>query len=134
MNTRITKLLPFIFAPMLIGCAGSTMVISDKTTSLVSSTNMTGTSISFSCQKSNGEIIYQIVVSEKTALTISSDVKLSEGSVTFTVTYGDEQIYDGSISESANFEIPLKEYGKHRIKINHTNFKGSYALNWAKKE
>ena len=126
MKSVVRKLLPLAFIPFLSACAGSTIIVSNNTTSIMSVSNMSGSEIYFSCKSCKGEIVYQISVGETQSLSIKTDVKIDGGTVTFTVT-------EQGITDNSNFEIPLKDYGKHRVKINHDGFKGSYRLNWSKK-
>lgn len=131
---NIIKSIPLLIVPFLVGCTGSTMVVKDNTTAIASLSNVNSTSISFSCQKCVGDITYRINVKENQSLDIVTSVKVTTGSVSFLVTDSDaNEIFNQTISEDSDFTISLKDYGKHLIKIDHDNFKGSYKLDWSKK-
>ena len=134
MKNVVRKLLPLAFIPFLSACAVSTIIVSNNTTSIMSVSNMSSSEIYFSCKSCKGEIVYQITVGETQSLSIKTDVKIDGGTVTFTVTtVAGDLIYEQGITDNSNFEIPLKDHGKHRVKINHDGFMGSYRLNWSKK-
>ena len=91
-------------------------------------------SISFSCQKCNGEIVYEIKVKENTDLNIFGNAKINLGALTITVKdeLEEEQYYQDIIVDDFDFQITLPESKKYHISIIHDDFKGSYKLNWNK--
>ena len=122
-----------LMLPFLTGCAiGGTRVISDNTTAFFSTTNLTGSSIYFSCQKCNGETVYEIKVKENTELNIYGTAKIDSGSLTFLVTDVSEEqkYYQNVFEEGRDYQIPVPEYGKYHISITYNDFKGSYKLTW----
>lgn len=132
MKSIIKRTLPLLFIPFLAGCVSSTMVVSDKTTSVASIQNMKAAEIYFSCQKCVGEIQYRISVKESNSLTITNTVNITEGTVEFTVKDANgNELFQEEVAETKTLFIALAEYGKHAITINHTDFKGNYRLNWA---
>lgn len=122
--------------PLLTSCIfGDTKIVYEKTTALMSTSNMTATSISFSCQKCDGEVAYSINVKESNELAISCNIDLTGGSLALVVKDSDGvELFNNIHNEAANYDIPLEKYGKHRIEITYTEFKGSYRLSWAKKK
>ncbi len=136
MKTSALKLTTLFMIPFLTACTGGTMVLEDHLSSFMSVSNMSGTEIYYSVKKSNGYIIYLINVKEEHALNIHGEVKLEEGSLEF-VFYkyeSDDQSFNyAKATGDLDFDIPLTETGKYKIKITHEDFKGSYRLNWAKK-
>ena len=127
-------LLPLLIAPMLIGCKFDTKIISDKSVSIAGVSNLTATQIMFSCKKCEGEIIYRITVTEECALNLNFDVEIGNGSVTYTVLdNGGAELATQEVSKSMTFDVPLTEYAKYKIKINHSDFKGKYTIDWSKK-
>ena len=135
MKINLLKLSSLFMIPALTGCGiGGTRVVFDRTTSIMSTSNVTGSSISFSCQKCNGEIVYEIKVKENTDLNIYGNAKLNLGALTITVKdeLEEEQYYQDIIIDDLEFQITLPEAGKYHISIIHDDFKGSYKLNWSK--
>lgn len=134
MKNVFRRLLPLMVAPLLMSCVtGTTKVIKDNTTTIMSTSNVSSTEIYLSCQQANGDITYQILLSEKTSLTINGEANLSSGTVSFLVSeMDDKELYSLAIDTNQNFSFPLEKEGNYKIKINHQNFKGSYKLNWAK--
>ena len=136
MKNNIFRLSTLLMVPLLTACVfGDTKVVSDNTTAIMSTSNMTSTSISFSCQKCDGVIIYSINVKEENEKAISCNLDLSSGALTIVVKDSEGvELYNNSLNESVNYDIPLESYGKHRIELTHNEFKGSYRLSWAKKK
>ena len=135
MKTNFLKLSALFMIPVLTGCGlGGIRVISDHTTAIMSSSNISGSSISFSCQKCNGEIVYEIKVKENTDLNIYGNAKINLGALTITVKdeSEEEQYYQDIIVDDMDFQIALPEPGKFHLSIIHDDFKGSYKLNWNK--
>ena len=135
MKINLLKLSSLFMIPALTGCGiGGTRVVFDHTTSIMSTSNVTGSSISFSCQKCNGEIVYEIKVKENTDLNIYGNAKINLGALTITVKdeSEEEQYYQDIIIDDLEFQITLPEAGKYHISIIHDDFKGSYKLNWSK--
>ena len=133
MNLTVRKLSILLAIPFLSACVNGVSVVSDNTTSVAAVSNMTSTSISFSCQKCAGTKTYSFNIKEEMSTTIKADVTIDDGSLTFTIKNADkEEIYSEKLNASANYEIPLNSTGKYQITINHDQFKGSYKLNWAK--
>lgn len=135
MKINLLKLSSLFMIPALTGCGiGGTRVVFDHTTSIMSTSNVTGSSISFSCQKCNGEIVYEIKVKENTDLNIYGNAKINLGALTITVKdeSEEEQYYQDIIIDDLEFQITLPEAGKYHISIIHDDFKGLYKLNWSK--
>ena len=134
MKSIVRRLTPLMFVPFLMACGnGTTMVLSDKTTFIMSNQTVTNTMISLSVQKANGETIYKIALGNKTSDTVHGDVNTTGGAVTFTVlTMEDEVLYDNEFSEAGNFDVTVTETGNYKLKIVYSDFKGSYKVSWAK--
>ena len=133
MKANILKLMPMCFICAISACNGSVMIVEDHLTSIFSTTNMTSTSLYFSASKSNGYIVYAINVKEGQSLSIKCNATIDLGALTFDVTKQDEEeaFFHKIVTDNLDFEIPLQEYGKYKIKVIHDEFKGSYCLNWA---
>lgn len=123
-----------ISLPLLASCiASGVYVVSDKTTSIASISNIKTTEIYYKCQKSQGDIIYALVIKDNQSTTIKSNVVVEEGSLSLKVTNSDKvEIYNSTLTEPLEYEIPLEKTGKYRLEISHQSFKGSYKFNWAK--
>lgn len=135
MKNFTRKLSILMAVPLLSGCIyGSTKLIYDKTTSIMSSSTVNSTKIYLSVQKCDGEVKYQITVSEKMGLYINSNFWCDSGSVEMTVSdINDEAFFNQTINEDTNFDVELKEYGKYYITLNHSAFKGKYNITWSGK-
>ena len=132
MKHSLIKLMPLAALPLLVACGGTVSIVSENCTAIGAISNMTSTSISYSVAKCNGKIKYRITVTEKNALNINASFTVKEGSIKILVSDANEAaLYEGTITEDTNFDVPLKEYGKHFITLEHDQFKGSYKLNWA---
>ena len=133
MKSIIKKTLLVMMTPILCSCVGSTMVVYDHANRIGSVMSTTSTKISLSCQKCNGETLYQLVVKESVSLAINANISLEDGALLITVMDANKDlIFENTYKEDANFEVPLKEYGKQFIKINHSDFKGKYTFTWGK--
>ena len=132
MKSIVKRLLPLAVIPFVTGCIyGSTKVIYDKTTSIMASSTVNSAKIYLSVQKCDGEVKYQITVSEKMGLYINSNFWCDSGSVEMTVSdINDEAFFNQTINEDTNFDVELKEYGKYYITLNHSAFKGKYNITW----
>ena len=134
MTNIIKKTLPVFLIPLLAGCVNSARVVSNNTTAIASIQNTSATEIYFSCEKCQGNTTYQFFVTEKNELSVASEVTVAGGSVAFVITDpNNKELYNETLTESANFSIPLETYGKHKLKVVYEAFKGKYKLNWAKK-
>ena len=117
----------------MIGCTSMLSII-DNTVSITSVRNTKDGEIYYSAQQCKGDITYQINITEKHALNIASEVTISDGSFTLLVTdKNGETTYEEVLDSDKNFDIPLKETGKYKIKVSSDYFKGSYRFNWMKK-
>ena len=136
MKNVFRRLLPLMVAPLLASCSfGTTKILKQDLTTIMSTSNMTSTEIYLSCQKANGYIIYQILLSENTANKITADVKVNSGTVTFTVsTMEDRELYSQPLTSDNVFTMNLFDLGNFKVRIDHEDFKGSYKLNWAKEK
>lgn len=133
MNKSLRKLPILLMTPFLLGCEGTTTIISSMAVMMGAVTKTTSTSISFSCQKASGDITYRINISEKNSTTIKCKTEIIYGALTMTITnsLGQEK-YKEILIDDLEFEIPLEETGKYKILVHHDDFKGSYNLDWAK--
>ena len=76
---------------------------------------------------------YRITIGDKTSDTLTGDVKVKGGQVSFAVTtMADEVLYENAFAEGGNFEVKVSEAGKYKIKLNFSDFNGSYVVTWAK--
>ena len=135
MKNRLLKIPMLLMIPFVTGCSiGGTRIVREHTTALMSTSNMTGSSISFSCKKCDGETVYEIKVKENTDLNIYSNVKIEDGTLTIVImdVTEEEQYYQKVSSESMDYQVALPESGKYRIGITHESFKGSYKFSWNK--
>lgn len=134
MKHSVKALSTLLIIPFLCSCNSGTILVSDKTTAVAAVSNLKPTEIYFSCQKCEGVSIYSFNVKEGQSKIIKTDVSVDSGSLSFVLTNNDkEEVYKETFTVKANFEIPLENYGKYRIEINHEQFKGSYRLNWENK-
>ena len=128
------KLLPLTVLPFLVACGnGATVVIDMHATFIMASRSETSTRISLSVQKANGDMTYKIAIGDKTSDTLTGDVKVKGGEVAFAVTtMADEVLYENAFAEGGNFEVKVSESGDYKIKLNFSDFNGSYVVTWAK--
>ena len=128
------KLLPLTVLPFLVACGnGATVVIDMHATFIMASRSETSTRISLSVQKANGDMTYKIAIGDKTSDTLTGDVKVKGGEVAFAVTtMADEVLYENAFAEGGNFEVKVSEAGNYKIKLNFSDFNGSYIVTWAK--
>ena len=132
MKHTFKALSTLLIIPLLSSCGGGTILVSDKTTAVAAISNLKPTEIYFSCQKCEGASIYSFEVKETYSKTIKTEISVDSGGLSFVITNSNkEEVYKDSFTVKANFEIPLENYGKYRIEINHEQFRGSYRLNWA---
>ena len=76
---------------------------------------------------------YRITIGDKTSDTLTGDVEVKGGQVSFLVsTMNDEVLYENAFAEGGNFEVKVSEAGKYKIKLNFSDFNGSYVVTWAK--
>ena len=134
MKQLAKKLLPLTVLPFLVACGnGATVVIDMNATFIMASRTETSTKISLSVQKANGDMTYRITIGDKTSDTLTGDVKVKGGQVSFLVsTMNDEVLYENAFAESGNFEVKVSEAGNYKIKLNFSDFNGSYVVTWAK--
>ena len=134
MKQLAKKLLPLTVLPFLVACGnGATVVIDMHATFIMASRTETSTKISLSVQKANGDMTYRITIGDKTSDTLTGDVKVKGGQVSFLVsTMNDEVLYENAFAESGNFEVKVSEAGNYKIKLNFSDFNGSYVVTWAK--
>ena len=120
-----------LIAPMLMGCKGGTFIIAEKMVSFNSVSTMTNKGISYSFKKCNGYVIFRINLLEDKEPTLQNFVTVEEGTVTITVMNMDDEVLSTKeLTESLDFETPLKETGKYKLKLEHVDFKGSYKIKW----
>ena len=134
MKQLAKKLLPLTVLPFLVACGnGATVVIDMHANFIMASRVETNTKISLSVQKANGDMTYRITIGDKTSDTLTGDVKVKGGQVSFLVsTMNDEVLYENAFAEDGNFEVKVSEAGKYKIKLNFSDFNGSYVVTWAK--
>ena len=134
MKSISKKLLPLVVLPFLVACGnGATVILNMNATFIMASRTETNTKISLSVQKANGDMTYRITIGDKTSDTLTGDVKVKGGQVSFVVsTMSDEVLYENAFLEAGNFEVPVSEAGNYKIKINFSDFNGSYVVTWAK--
>ena len=134
MKQLAKKLLPLTVLPFLVACGnGATVVIDMNASFIMASRTETSTKISLSVQKANGDMTYRITVGDKTSDTLTGDVKVKGGQVSFLVsTMNDEVLYENAFAEGGNFEVKVSEAGNYKIKLNFSDFNGSYIVTWAK--
>ena len=134
MKQLAKKLLPLTVLPFLVACRnGATVVIDMNASFIMASRTETSTKISLSVQKANGDMTYRITIGDKTSDTLTGDVKVKGGQVSFLVsTMNDEVLYENAFAEGGNFEVKVSEAGNYKIKLNFSDFNGSYVVTWAK--
>ena len=134
MKQLAKKLLPLTVLPFLVACGnGATVVIDMNASFIMASRTETSTKISLSVQKANGDMTYRITIGDKTSDTLTGDVKVKGGQVSFLVsTMNDEVLYENAFAEGGNFEVKVSEAGNYKIKLNFSDFNGSYIVTWAK--
>jgi len=134
MKQLAKKLLPLTVLPFLVACGNGTTVVIDMHANFIMASRVeTNTKISLSVQKANGDMTYRITIGDKTSDTLTGDVKVKGGQVSFLVsTMNDEVLYENAFAEDGNFEVKVSEAGKYKIKLNFSDFNGSYVVTWAK--
>ena len=134
MKQLAKKLLPLTVLPFLVACGnGATVIIDMHANFIMASRTETNTKISLSVQKANGDMTYRITIGDKTSDTLTGDVKVKGGQVSFLVsTMNDEVLYENAFAEGGNFEVKVSEAGNYKIKLNFSDFNGSYIVTWAK--
>ena len=134
MKNRVTKLIPLLFIPFLTACNDGAVVLLDTSTHIMSTSMIRSTDISYSTQKSDGDMVYKIIINEKRDLAIACEFTVQRGALTISaMTMDDEQFFEEIVIEDSNFSISLKEYASYKVKVHYDDFRGSYRLNWAKK-
>ena len=134
MKNIVKRLTPLMVVPFLMACGnGTTIVLSENATFIMSNQTVTNTVIALSVQKANGQTTYRISLGDKTSDTIHGDVSPKDGSVEFTVlTMEDEVLYNNEFIAEGNFDVTVPETGNYKFKIEYSDFKGSYKVSWAK--
>ena len=134
MKQLAKKLLPLTVLPFLVACGnGATVVIDMNASFIMASRTETSTKISLSVKKANGDMTYRITIGDKTSDTLTGDVEVKGGQVSFLVsTMNDEVLYENAFAEGGNFEVKVSEAGNYKIKLNFSDFNGSYVVTWAK--
>lgn len=132
---NIVKRLPLLTASLLImGCGGTTTIISNKTNSFGAVTSFSSNGIVNSFKKCDGTIIYRINVKEERDPTIYCDITVNSGSLKLTlISMSDEAGEYISFTESQKFEFGVGESGNYKIQIEHNGFAGSYKIKWNQK-
>lgn len=129
---KLIKTLPLLLiAPMLSACKGGTFIIAENMQAFNSVSTMTSKGVSYSFKKCNGYVIFRINLLEDKEPTLQNSVTVEEGTVTITVMNMDDEVLSSKeLTESLDFETPLKETGKYKLKLEHVDFKGSYKIKW----
>ena len=127
-------IIPLLSLPLLASCTLSGVyVISDKTSSIASISNIKTTEIYFKCQKCEGDIIYGLTIKDNQSTTMKTNIIVEEGTLSFKILNNDKtEIYAAELTNPLEYEIPLEKTGKYRLEISHHSYRGSYKFNWAK--
>ena len=87
--------------------------------------------ISLSCMKFNGGVKYNVDVREDRNLYFDASFEVKGGTIALQIIGTDgEALYSETITSDSNYKFDLKEYGKHKIKIEVTEFEGKYSFKW----
>lgn len=129
---QLLKLFIPLMAISLTSCGSGTSV-SESGSSLYANRKMTSSSITYKCKQDNRDATYSINVSQKQALEIRCDFTVDEGALTLSMKDSDGSVFFVNIVvETANFSVPLKDYGKYKIIVHTDDFNGTYQFNWSK--
>ena len=131
MFKRIRILLPILIVPFLTSCRGTT-VTKTSTIELGSITNMSKSSIDYSCQRCDGTATYSLTISKNQSLDMKADFIVELGALTITVMDKKNNLENFIVVEDYSRTINFENYGSYKIRVVADEFKGSYSFNWAK--
>ncbi len=125
--------LPLLAAASLTGCNGGTTLIQYGVVQATAVSKTTSTSISYKCGKCDGTFVYSFNVKKGTSLFIHADIDVELGAITIDLNEGTKTVFHDIIIDDFEYDIPIKEYGRHKMTLKIDDFSGSFNFYWGKK-
>ena len=133
MKLSILKLSPILLIPCLSACAPLPTMTEKDCVSVGAVFQCSSNQLSYSCESCDGTIIYKFkLIHGQSSLVVKGIVHVTSGSISMSVE--DDKgmsFYVADFDEYGDIDFAVAEFRTHILVVKHTNFKGSYKLNWA---